>query len=130
MRREIRWRRSGKFSLVKFEVSLDKDRVVRDVYLCGDFTKWEVNAIKMAPACGVDDASSAKFACKIALESGKTYQYKYLTIDQDNMEYWVFDAEDGKVQNDDGDYNSERKIQYTRYDQLHGIKKFVRDLYS
>ncbi|MCA9377245.1 hypothetical protein KC685_04995 [Candidatus Dojkabacteria bacterium] len=128
MRREFVWRYKGRFSLVKFEFhpkfKNEDTKVIAEAYLCGDFTRWAVNKIKMK-------SDGSGFECTVALESGKEYQYKYLTIDNDNMEYWFNNFGEEKIIFNEGwNTNDKKKVRYTEYPTIKGVYKFFRDLYS
>lgn len=134
VRREISWRHSGRFSLVEFKVRPNIAEEVDEVYLCGDFTRWEVNEIKM-----IGQADGC-FDLTIALEAGKHYEFKYRTYRNDGKEHWLFEdgndqlqliKEQGQAELNEGwNDNSIIFVNYTKYKPLVGTHKYKRNLYS
>ena len=158
LRREVIWRYKGRFSEVEFKVKPSKSVLVSEqsepeeieknaeepepepeVYLCGHFTRWEVNGIKMEKS---DDGS---YKCKIAIEAGRDYEFKYWVIKGDRSDVWVFhNGEkdiDKESENDKKNNISVRvkrgwnkasciKIRYNINNSLKFKNKFNRNIYS
>jgi 1,4-alpha-glucan branching enzyme len=70
---------------------------VVELYLCGDFNSWQINAIPL----GLE--TDGTWVAKVVLDAGKSYRFRY----RDNQGRWLNDREaDGYVPNDFGSEDS------------------------
>jgi hypothetical protein len=70
---------------------------VVELYLCGDFNGWQINAIPLILE------SDGTWVARVVLEAGKSYRFRY----RDSQGRWLNDGEaDGYVANDFGSDDS------------------------
>jgi len=70
---------------------------VVELYLCGDFNSWQINAIPLTVE------SDGTWVAKVVLEAGKSYRFRY----RDSQGRWLNDREaDAYVPNDFGSEDS------------------------
>jgi len=70
---------------------------VVELYLCGDFNDWQINAIPLTLE------SDGTWVARVVLEAGKSYHFRY----RDSQGRWLNDREaDGYVPNDFGSEDS------------------------
>lgn len=135
--REVFLRIRRNFSEVTFAVSKDDLRSVekrmnskvRDLYLCGNFSRWQFNSIKLEE---LPSSHRNAFECRIPLEAGQTLDYKYQAFSSDGLEFWFCEdsIEGKKLAKDKLGYDINRiKIRETQWPRLPWFAKLVRDVY-
>lgn len=66
--------KTGKTCNVTFELPVDAARDATEVYLVGDFNNWDKND----PTKLMKKNKDGSFSLKVALDTGREYQFRYL----------------------------------------------------
>lgn len=98
---------------------------IESVYLCGNFTRWQVNLIAM------EKLSDTRFETEIALQAGEQYEFRYRTVDHDNVEYWQSESDSPHKRSNSGwNENCVRTEAYDKARRVVGWRRFTTSLYS